>query len=193
MRDSNSVRLINPAIAIAKDNMPTTARLVLMRHAKSDWFSGEGDDFSRPLSDRGIRDARQMGRWLVDGGYLPAAILSSTSRRTRQTLELMADGAGLDLAARTEWLDELYHASAGSLRNLLRRLGERPAVMLLGHNPGLEELLAFLVDDDRVIASHAKCFPTAAVYVLDVVGEWADLKAGCARIVAHQRPKMLSA
>jgi phosphohistidine phosphatase len=163
-----------------------------MRHAKSDWFSGDGDDFSRPLSDRGIRDARQMGRWLAEGGHLPAVILSSPSRRTRQTLELMADGTGIDLAARTEWLDELYHASAGTLRSLLRRQGTRPAVMVLAHNPGLEELLAFLVDDDRAIASHAKSFPTAAVYVLELGGEWADLKAGCARIVACQRPKMLS-
>jgi len=172
--------------------MPTINRLVLMRHAKSDWFSGEGDDFSRPLSDRGIRDARQMGRWLVEGAYLPASILSSPSRRTRQTLELMGEGAGLALEARTEWRDELYHAQLGTLRSLLRHLGARPAVMLLGHNPGLEDLLAFLVDDDRVIAAHAKCFPTAAVYVLDVIGEWSALKAGCARIVAHQRPKMLS-
>ena len=172
--------------------MPNTRRLVLMRHAKSDWFSGEGDDFSRPLSDRGIRDARQMGRWLAAGAYLPDAILSSSSRRTRQTLDLMADGAGLDLDARTEWLDELYHANVGSLCNVLRRLGAQPAVMLLGHNPGLEELLALLVDDSRVIADHAKCFPTAAVYVLELACEWSQIKAGCTRVVAHQRPKTLS-
>ncbi len=173
--------------------MADITRLVLMRHAKSDWFSGVGDDFSRPLSDRGIRDARQMGRWLVAGGYLPSAILSSPSRRTRQTLELLADGSGLDLDARTEWMDDLYHASAGSLRTLLRRVARRPTLMLLGHNPGLEELLAFLVDDDRMLGGYGKRFPTAAVYVLDVVGELADVQAGCARIIAHQRPKMMSA
>ncbi len=172
--------------------MPNTTRLVLMRHAKSDWFSGDGDDFSRPLSERGIRDARQIGHWLVAGDYLPDSILSSSSRRTRQTLALMADGAGLDLDARSEWLDELYHANAGTLRNVLRGLGARPAVMLLGHNPGLEELLAFLVDDLRAITNHGKCFPTAAVYVLELACEWAEVKVGCARIVAHQRPKMLS-
>ena len=166
--------------------------LILMRHAKSDWFSGEGDDFSRPLSERGIRDARRMGRWLAEGAYLPDTILSSPSRRTRQTLDLMADDLGLDLDARTAWPDELYHANVGTLRNVLRRLGARPAVMLLGHNPGLEELLTVLVDDSQVIVSHAKCFPTAAVYVLDLVCEWSQIKAGCARIVAHQRPKTLS-
>ncbi len=164
-----------------------------MRHAKSDWFSGDGDDFSRPLSDRGIRDARQMGRWLVEGGYLPTAIMSSPARRTRQTLELLADGSGLDLEPRIEWMDDLYHASAGTLRTLLRRVGLRRTVMLLGHNPGLEELLAFLVDDDRLLASHGKRFPTAAIYVLDLDREFADVKAGCGRIIAHQRPKMLAA
>ena len=164
-----------------------------MRHAKSDWFSGDGDDFSRPLSDRGIREARQMGRWLLEGGYLPSTIVSSPARRTRQTLELVADGTGLDLDPRIEWQDELYHASAGTLRTLLRRVGPQRALMLLGHNPGLEELLAFLVDDDRMLGGYNKSFPTAAVYVLDLVGGFADAKAGCARIIAHQRPKMLSA
>ena len=172
--------------------MVTTCRLVLMRHAKSDWFSGEGDDFARPLSDRGIRDARQMGRWLNEAGYLPQVILSSPSCRTRQTLALMGEGAGLKLGERTAWLDELYHASAATLRGVLRRQGRQPALLVLGHNPGLEELLALLVDDDRAIGPHAKRFPTAAIYVLEVAGAWAELKRGCARIVAQQRPKMLS-
>jgi phosphohistidine phosphatase len=121
------------------------------------------------------------------------AILSSPARRTRQTLELIAEGTGLDLEPRTEWVDDLYHASAGTLRTRLRRTGSRRALMLLGHNPGLEELLAFLVDDDRRLGGYAKSFPTAAVYVLELDGEFADVKAGCARIVAHQRPKMFTA
>lgn len=172
--------------------MANTSRLVLMRHAKSDWLSGDGDDFARPLAERGIRDARQMGRWLQESGHMPELLMSSPSRRTRQTLELMADSTGLDLPARTEWLDELYHASAATLRQALRRAPEGKAVMMLGHNPGLEEFLALLLDDDRAIGAHAKRFPTAAVYVLEVSGDWSEVKAGCARLVAHQRPRMLS-
>ena len=167
-------------------------RLALMRHAKSDWFNGDGDDFSRPLADRGVRDARQMGRWLAEAGCLPTAIQSSPSQRTRQTLELMAEGAGADLRSRTAWVDELYHANATTLRSVLRRLAMNTDIMLLGHNPGLEELLAFLVVNDRVIATHHKSFPTAAVYVLEVSGGFAELRAGCARVIAHQRPKTLS-
>jgi phosphohistidine phosphatase len=173
--------------------MTNTTRLVLMRHAKSDWFSGDDDDFSRPLSDRGLRDARQMARWLNDGGYLASAIWCSPARRTRQTLELVADTAGVDLGARTEWTDELYHASAATLRSLLRRAGRGPSLLVLGHNPGLEELLAFLVDDQHSFGGFTKRFPTAAVYALDVLGEFSEMKAGCARIIAHQRPKMLGA
>ena len=168
-------------------------KLGLYRHAKSDWDGGDIDDFVRSLSDRGVRDARQMGRWLAFHGHLPERILSSPSRRTSETLALVGEGAGLELGARTEWRDELYHASAATLRNVLRRQGSLAAVMVLAHNPGLEELLAFLVDDDRAFGSYAKRFPTAGVYVLDVAGEWTSLRAGCARIVAHQRPKMLSA
>ncbi len=178
---------------MTKDNMAKPRRLVLMRHAKSDWDGGDIDDFVRSLSDRGVRDARQMGRWLAFHGHLPERILSSPSRRTSETLALVGEGAGFELGARTEWRDELYHASAATLRNVLRRQGSLAAVMVLAHNPGLEELLAFLVDDDRAFGSYAKRFPTAGVYVLDVAGEWTSLRAGCARIVAHQRPKMLSA
>lgn len=188
------VSAIEPHLAQRKiQDMTNTTRLILMRHAKSDWFSGADDDLARPLSDRGLRDARQMARWLLDGRYLPRAIWCSPARRTRQTLELVADTAGVDLGARTQCMDELYHASAATLRSLLRRGGRGPTLMVLGHNPGLEELLAFLVEDQRSFGGFTKRFPTAAVYVLDVLGEFSEMQAGCARIIAHQRPKMFGA
>lgn len=172
--------------------MVHTTRLVLMRHAKSDWFAGAGDDFSRPLSDRGMRDARHMGRWLLESGYLPGAILCSPARRTRQTLDLMAEDLGLDLLARTSFIDELYHASVPTLRAVLKRQGERREVLVLGHNPGLEELLDWLLADQRRVSGHGKHFPTAAVYVLDLPSGWSELPQGAAQLVAHQRPKALT-
>lgn len=162
-----------------------------MRHAKSDWFRGAGDDFSRPLSDRGLRDARRMGKWLLEEAGLPQRILSSPSRRTRQTLELMADSIGTDLGARTRWVDALYHANLATLRMLLADNADTRDLMVLGHNPGLEELLTWLVDDPAIVDAHAKPLPTAGVYVLELGTGLDALSAGCARVVAHQRPKGL--
>jgi len=170
----------------------TTTRLVLMRHAKSDWGSGEQDDYLRPLNDRGVRDARGMGRWFARTGYLPAAILSSSSRRTRDTLRLLAEGAGVDLEARTVWSDALYLASPAAIRAALAAHGEASDVMVLGHNPGMEELLAWLLPAAADATEEAKVFPTAAVYVLDSSAPLTRLERGCARIVAHQRPRNLS-
>lgn len=171
--------------------MADTTRLLIMRHAKSDWFSGAGDDFSRPLSDRGLRDAQRMGQWLVQQAGLPQRILSSPSQRTRQTLERMSDSIGIDLAARTTWLDGLYHASLATLRTVLADQADARDLMLLGHNPGLEELLAWLVGEHALVNAHAKPLPTAAVYVLEIAGFLDALRPGCARVVLHQRPKGL--
>ncbi len=167
-------------------------RLVLMRHAKSDWYSGANDDFSRPLAERGIRDARRMGRWFALGGYLPDAILSSPSQRTRATLDLLGAGAGVALTGRTTWVDALYHSSLETLRDTLRRFPQRGSVMILGHNPGLEEFLRWLVPAADLPRDHGKLFPTGAVYVLDTVGPISEVARGGARVVAHQRPKQLS-
>lgn len=94
-------------------------RLSVMRHAKSDWHSGAAEDFLRPLSPRGWRDAARMGLWLVEQGLLPALIVSSPAVRTRETLDVLEQAAGVDLAQQTEWIDELYH---GSLEGLLEIL-----------------------------------------------------------------------
>lgn len=168
------------------------SRLLVMRHAKSDWFSGEGEDFLRPLSARGERDARRMGRWMAAEGLLPARILSSPARRTRETLALLGEGARADLGARTEWVDALYHST---LEVLLQELARRPdaaELMVLGHNPGLEELLVYLAGAKACRAAGAKVVPTGALYVLDLPGGFAALEAGSAAIVLHQRPRALA-
>lgn len=163
-----------------------------MRHAKSDWYSGAGDDFLRPLSDRGIRDARRMGQWLAASGHLPERIVSSPSRRTRQTLELLAAGAGTHLLARTDWHDEFYHASVGTLLSALGKCAAGNDLLVLGHNPGLEDLVVYLLGTQLAGGLYAKLMPTAAVYVLELVGGLAAMSAGCARLLAHQRPKSLA-
>lgn len=168
----------------------TQARLILMRHAKSDWLSGAGDDFQRPLAERGVRDACAMGRWMAAADLLPARILCSPARRTRETLACLSDGAGVDLAARTEWVDALYHSALGVLLDVLAGAAECPDLMLLGHNPGLEELLNYLAGGGA--DGFDKTFPTGAVYVLECPQGLGALGRLGARVIGHQRPKLLA-
>jgi len=171
--------------------MAHLTRVVLMRHAKSDWFSGAGDDFLRPLNARGVRDARHIGQWLAASGHLPPLVFSSPSTRTRETLARLGEGAQAELEPHTEWRDALYHASADALAELVWRERGRAPFMVLAHNPGLENLVAYLVGERALAQRHGKSFPTAAVYVLDVDTSGEGLTRGSARVVAHQRPKGL--
>ena len=171
----------------------TKTRLILMRHAKSSWYSGEQDDFLRPLNERGMRDARHMGQWLAQIRCMPANIVSSPSRRTRETLDLLGQGAQVDLCARTEWVDELYLASVPTMLEVLSLKAAHDDLMLMGHNPGMEDLLDYLVGEDSSAMAFGKLFPTGALYVLETPRRLDDLGRNCASILMHQRPKALSA
>lgn len=171
----------------------TGSRLLLMRHAKSDWYSGEAQDFLRSLSDRGVRDARRMGGWMAAEGVLPRRILSSPARRTRETLERLGEGAKTDLTDRTEWVDALYHSTLEVLLDVLSTQGEYQELMLLGHNPGLEELLGYLVGTRYATGDFNKQMPTGALYVLETTVPLDRLGRSSAKIVLHQRPKALDA
>ncbi|MGE0482957.1 MAG: histidine phosphatase family protein [Gammaproteobacteria bacterium] len=162
-----------------------------MRHAKSDWNSGERDDFLRPLNERGVRDARRMGVWLAQAGYVPMAILSSPSRRTRDTLRYLAEGAGASFGSITRFEPALYLATVSEMRAALRDRDVPDGVMLLGHNPGMEDMLEWLVRAGDLTGLEGKRFPTAACYVLEVAAPLSSLEPGSARIVAHQRPRNL--
>lgn len=167
-------------------------RLILMRHAKSEWFSGVRDDFLRPLNERGVADAERMGRWLAEAGYVPGSVLSSPAVRTRETVALVGRGLGVALAQRTVWVEGLYHSTIDSICDALVGHGHDNDVMVVGHNPGLEELLDWLLPDSERDESFNKVFPTAGVYVLDCSVPLTALERGSARAVQHQRPKLLS-
>jgi phosphohistidine phosphatase len=165
-------------------------RLVLLRHAKSDW--PDVADEERPLAKRGRRDAPAVGRWLGASGYVPDAVVCSTTRRTRETWELASAGLaavapGASPAVRYE--PRVYRATVLSLLMLVREFD--PAwrtAMIVGHNPGLAELTVGLAVAD---AGAPYAFPTAAVAVLDLPGPWADAAPGEARLVAFTVPEEL--
>ena len=166
-------------------------RLLLLRHAKSAW--PDIADSERPLNDRGRRDAPAMGRWLRHKGYIPDVVLCSTTRRTRDTWELLAGELGADPVVRYE--QRIYEATALSLLHLLREAGGGyRTVMLIGHNPGVAELAVGIaeVTDGPVgepLDRARRKFPTTAVAVLEFTGDWADLIPGGACTIDFAIPR----
>jgi phosphohistidine phosphatase len=133
-------------------------RLIVMRHAKSDWHTGSASDHERPLNERGRQDAPRMAQWLRELGWLPERVLSSDSTRTRETYELMADTIGRDVPV--VWLKQFYHAGATAVRQALAVLSMQVrTVLVLGHNPGWEETIAWL-------SGQSATMPTAACALL---------------------------
>ena len=167
--------------------MTGSRRLILLRHAKSDW--PDVPDQDRPLAKRGRRDAPVIGRWLRDHGYQPDTVICSAARRTRQTWELVARELGGSPSVTFE--PRAYAANAMTLLYLVRELpAASRAAMLVGHNPGVAELATSLAQppdhDDAPIR-----FPTAAVAILDVPGDWASLSQGQARLLDYTTPAEL--
>jgi phosphohistidine phosphatase len=167
-----------------------TRELLLLRHGKSDWASGV-DDYHRPLKDRGKRGAQRIGVWLAQQQRIPDLIVTSPAERALVTAQkackAMGDGdAGI-------LRDERIYAAG--LDELLAVLGDCPQeadrVMLVGHNPGLEELLVWLAIEAVPVPDDGKLLPTATLARLLMPADWQALTAGCARLDAITRPAAL--
>jgi phosphohistidine phosphatase len=148
-------------------------RLVLIRHAKSSWSDPALADHDRPLNDRGWRSAAVVGQHLRSGGLRPDLVLCSSARRAQQTLDRLDIASGAVVSIE----DELYGAAPESL---LRRLQKVPAtvecVVLIGHNPAIEDLSRTLTADGLAAAQK---FPTGAVVDLALeMQTWAELRGG---------------
>jgi phosphohistidine phosphatase len=169
----------------------TTRRLMLLRHAKSAW--PDVPDRDRPLAKRGRRDAPVIGRWLRDRGYRADVVICSAARRTRQTWELVAPELGGSPSVTLE--PRAYEASATTLLYLARELpGPCRAALLIAHNPGISELATSLTEPpagNGAPPSPGIRFPTAAVAVLEFVGDWPDLAPGQARLLDFTTPASL--
>ncbi|MEV6329911.1 histidine phosphatase family protein [Streptomyces sp. NPDC051909] len=152
-----------------------TARLIVLRHAKSAWPEGVPDP-ERPLAGRGRRDAPAAGRWLREAGHAPDLVLCSTALRTRQTWDLVSQE--LQGAPRVLFELRLYAAGARRLRGVLREVPEeRRCVLLIGHQPGVQDLVLSLAGggDDEARTRVRGRFPTCAIAVLTVPGRWSEL------------------
>lgn len=163
--------------------------LLLLRHAKSDW-PVDVDDFSRPLKKRGRRAAKQVGRWLSEQRLIPDTILSSPATRALTTAQRVCQQLGIDESA-IICDPRIYEADAQTLLTLLKTCGHGHRVLLVGHNPGLEDLLLKLIPHSTPLSANGKHLPTAALARLAFKSEWSALAEGSAELVTLVRPDSL--
>ena len=168
-------------------------RLVLLRHAKSSWKTAGLADHDRPLAPRGSRAVAALRRHVAGAHLAPDLVLCSTARRAVDTWEGIAPAC--PPGTPVEFVPELYGATAAGL---MRRLSQLPAatgcVLVVGHNPGLEDLADGLAGSgpvDLMGRLHTK-FPTGALVTLAVPGPWANLRWNMAELAGYVVPRELS-
>jgi phosphohistidine phosphatase len=153
---------------------------VIVRHAKSAWPDGVPDP-ERPLNARGRRDAPAAGRWIRDRiGHLDAVVCSPATR-TRQTWRLIA--AELDGPPAAVFDAWVYAASVETLLDVVRGLpDDAGSALLVGHNPGVAELVAALTGEELEMK-------TSALAVVEYGNSWADMAPGAAILIEHATPR----
>jgi len=166
------------------------ATLIIMRHAKSDWTSGAGTDFERPLARRGLKDAPRMGKWLFKQTGTPDCIVSSPARRAEVTARLVL--TELNFAEKKViWDDRIYDGDLTDLLDVIRDHQSKKSLLLIGHNPGLEFLLHYLSITQPDSNQDGKILPTAAIAVLKSTGKKLVATPDSAKIKLIQRPREL--
>jgi phosphohistidine phosphatase len=167
-----------------------TVELLLLRHGKSDWET-QCDDFDRPLKDRGKRAAQRIGVWLAQHELEPDYIISSPAERAlvsaQKCCKAMGQGAqGIHPESR------VYAADIDMLLTVLADCPEQAKrVMLVGHNPALEDLLSWLSDEALQLPEDGKLLPTATLARLKLNENWKNIKQGCATVESIIRPREL--
>ena len=159
-------------------------RLIVMRHAKAEPVAAA--DHERRLTARGVRDAAEAGEWARSADVLPDHAFVSGAARAHETWSAFSAAADLDVVPQLE--EALYAAGPDGALEILRTApADARTVMVVGHNPTMAHLVHLLDDggaDPEVFAAVSADFPTCAVAVLEVAGEWRDLDLAGARIVA---------
>lgn len=165
--------------------------LFVLRHAKSSWDAPGQRDADRPLNTRGRAAAAAIGRALRDRDFAVDAILASTARRVVETLDGIAQAFGRPLDVTFD--ETFYHASAGHLLRRIRAADSAVGrLLLVGHNPGLQQLVLDLAGPGGLRDAVAAKFPTGALAELHLpVERWAEVGAGAAQLVGLTTPRDL--
>ena len=162
-------------------------KIILIRHAKSDWDNPSLPDYDRPLAARGLEDTPKMAASLKNRGIQVDLICSSTAQRAMQTANITAAVLGYP-EAEIHWERSLYHASASHLLQFIQSQSNQvQSLLLVGHNPGLTELIVRLgVNLDNL--------PTAGQFAFTVLSDdWKNLSAANCKFEWWDSPKKLGA
>jgi phosphohistidine phosphatase len=165
--------------------------LTLLRHAKSGWDDPALRDFDRPLNAKGMRAAQTVGRAMRDAGMTFGRVIASPATRVMQTLDGVESGYGARLSA--AWERRLYLAPAATLLDIVReQTDDADSLLLVAHNPGLEELVLWLVPEGELREAVATKYPTASLAVIEFDGsDWGAINPGEGRLARFIRPRDL--
>ena len=152
--------------------------LFVLRHAKAERDSESGKDFDRPLAERGREDARAIGQAMRERGLVPERIVSSPARRAGETASAMIEGYGS--ALKLEFDRRLYNAAPETLLEVLGD-ADGASLMLVGHNPGVQQLVLMLTDpSDQPLRTQAEeTFATATLATMALpIDDWSEIGVG---------------
>lgn len=165
--------------------------LYLLRHAKAVVADGSIEDFARPLAERGRREAMELAGLMAERSYAPARVLCSSSQRTRETL-----GPLLSAWPTNSWIEvtrDLYNADANDLLSLVREQDDgASSLLLVGHNPGIEQLARALAQsgDEAALRRMRDHYPPTGFAVIDFdLSSWADVRPGAGRLGVYETPR----
>ncbi|MEJ2308254.1 MAG: histidine phosphatase family protein [Gammaproteobacteria bacterium] len=160
-------------------------KLILFRHAKSDWDSGASSDHARPLAKRGIKAAKRMGRFLREAGEVPEHILCSSAVRAVSTVQLAARSGGWIVPI--DFRDTLYLPDTETLIREIRNAPDAlSSLMLVGHEPSWSELISELIGGGEIR------FPTAAMARINLdVDSWDRVRPDHGELAWLVKPKLL--
>lgn len=166
--------------------------IYLARHAKSSWSSSAQTDYDRPLSERGLIDVANMGAELNKLNWKPELVISSPALRAKKTCRILCESMGYSLD-QISWDKNIYAAYMVTLLHILSRQSEfTKSVMVVGHNPSMEDLLLHLCGEGlwkKHAQKNGKLFTTGNIAKVVFEGSWKSLPMGNANLIQILRPK----
>jgi phosphohistidine phosphatase len=165
--------------------------LYVLRHAKSDWGDESLPDFDRPLNHRGHKAARAIGHEMSSRGIHPDLVITSPAVRAKETVERMLHGYGENLPVTEN--RRIYEAATGGLIEIVRNAPEdADRLLIVGHNPGFQELVVALSEPSSLREEAEQKFPTGALAEIRFsIARWSELAPGTGQLEDLIKPRDL--